>query len=174
MFLNIVRPQAFVPVHGEYRHLAAHAELAREVAVPEVNVLEDGDRVVLEDGALTVERGVLPAGYVYVDGVGLGDMGDVLRDRRHLADDGVLIVSLGVEISSGEIIFGPDVDSHGVVDDSEALHEEIADRIRRAVARADLPLDFDDLRRQVRTEARRAVRESLARRPVVLPVLVEV
>ncbi len=174
MFLNIVRPQAFVPVHGEYRHLAAHADLAREVAVSEVHVLEDGDRVVLAGGELSVERNALPAGYVYVDGAGLGDMGDVLRDRRHLADDGVLIVSLGVEISSGDIIFGPDVDSHGVHDDSEALHDAIAARIRKAVEAADIPLDFDDLRRQVRIEARRAVRESLERRPVVLPVLVEV
>ena len=158
----------------EYRHLAAHASLANEIGVPEVNILEDGDCVVLEDGELRVERGALPAGYVYVDGSGLGDMSDVLRDRRHLADDGVLIVSLGVEISSGDIVFGPDIDSHGVTDDSESLHEEIAKRVRVAVEAADTPLDFDDVRRQVRVEARRAVTAALERRPVVIPVLIEV
>ena len=128
-FMNVVAPRAFVPVHGEYRHLVASAELARTVGVGEVEICEDGDRVVLRDGKLTVERGAFPAGYVYIDGSGVGDLDGVLRDRRHLADDGVLIVTVGVDMASGEIVVGPEVDSHGVTDDPKDLHRR--DRRRR-------------------------------------------
>ncbi|MFQ5555382.1 MAG: ribonuclease J, partial [Acidimicrobiia bacterium] len=174
MFLNVVRPEAFVPVHGEYRHLSAHAGIARSMGVPDVVVCEDGDRIVLHNGALTVERGVISAGYVYLDGSGLGDVGDVLRDRRHLADDGVLIVTLGVEVSSGDIVFGPDVDSHGVTDDAGALHRDVASDVAQEVAQSDLPLNADNVRARIRSVARRRVRETLDRRPVVFPVLIEV
>lgn len=174
LFLNVVRPEAFVPVHGEYRHLTAHAAIARTLGVPDVIVCEDGDRIVLEGGELSVERGVLPSGYVYLDGSGLGDIGDVLRDRRHLADDGVLIVTLGVELSTGDVVFGPDVDSHGVTDDPEDLHEQVAARVRQAIGDSELPLDLDNLRLRVRSVARRTVKVALDRRPVVFPVLIEV
>ncbi len=174
MFLSVLKPAAFVPVHGEYRHLAAHAAIARELGVPDVVVCEDGDRVVITEGALSVERGALPAGYVYLDGAGLGDVGDVLRDRRHLADDGVLIVTLGIELSSGDVVFGPDVDSHGVTDDPGPLHADVAARVGDTVRASDVPIDPDDVRRRVRNVARRTVRDTLDRTPVVLPVLIEV
>ncbi len=173
-FMNVVSPQAFVPVHGEYRHLVASAELARTVGIDEVEICEDGDRVVLSNGKLAVERGTFPAGYVYIDGSGVGDVDGVLRDRRHLADDGVLIVTLGVDMASGEIVVGPEVDSHGVTDDPKALHAEIVAAVVKAVGQLTTPVDRDGLRRTVRTESGRVVKRTLARRPVLIPVLLEV
>lgn len=172
-FFNIVRPQAMVPIHGEYRHLSANAALARQVGVPEVVVCEDGDAVVLDGGTLTIERGAVPAGYVYLDGSGLGDVEEVLRDRRHLADEGVLIVTVGVDVSSGEVVFGPDIDSHGVSDDTSEIHQEVAAQVSRAVAALDRPTDLDTLRRSVRSAAAKAVKRQIDRRPVVFPVLIE-
>ena len=116
---NVVKPEAVVPVHGEHRHLFANAEIARSVGVPEVVVCEDGDAVVLEDGELRVDVGAVSAGYIYVDGLEVGEDKAVLRDRRHLADDGVILITIGVDERKGDIVFGPDVDSHGVTGDSQ-------------------------------------------------------
>jgi ribonuclease J len=173
-FMNVVQPQAFVPVHGERRHLFANAKLAREVGIDEVEVCVDGDVVVLEDGDLRVERSAIPAGYVYLDGIDIGDVEDVLRDRRHLADDGVLIVTLGVDIATGEIVIGPDVDSHGVRDDAEAIHKFVAEAVVSAVGSLDWPADLDTVRRRVRNTASRSVKKQLNSRPVVIPVIIEV
>ena len=173
-FINVIKPSAFVPVHGEYRHMRANADLAREVGVPEVEICQDGDMLVLRNGKLSIERGALPAGYVYLDGSGIGDVEEVLRDRRHLADDGVLIVAVGYEISSGDIVFGPDVYSHGVSDEPDALHAAVAERVIQTLAGLDVPSDLDTVRRKVRTAGGRAVKKALNRRPVVFPVLIEV
>jgi ribonuclease J len=172
--MNIVAPRALVPVHGEHRHLFANAALARQVGIGEVVVCNDGDVVVLENGELRVERGAIPAGYVYLDGAGVGDVETVLRDRRHLADDGVLIVSMGVDMASGQIVFGPDVDSHGVTDDTDEIHKEVVQRVTESVDSLERPLDPDTLRRRIRSVAGRAVKSTLDRRPVVVPVLIEV
>jgi len=173
-FMNVIQPGAVVPVHGEHRHLRANAELARQVGVPEVEVLLDGDRVVLEDGDMRVDRGAVPAGYVYLDGYGIGDVDDVLRDRRHLADDGVVIVTVGIDVASGEIVFGPDVDSHGVSDDTKEIHAEVERGVTDSLASLDLPTDLDTVRSRVRSSAGRAVKRVVNRRPVVFPVLIEV
>jgi ribonuclease J len=173
-FINVIQPEAFVPVHGEYRHMKANANLAEQVGVPEVEICQDGDVVVLHKGKLTVERGVLPAGYVYLDGSGIGDVEEVLRDRRHLADDGVLIVTVGYEVSSGEIVFGPDVDSHGLSDETDAIHESVRERVVQTLESLEAPADMDTVRRKVRTAAGRAVKKAVNRRPVIFPVLIEV
>ena len=173
-FLNVVQPEAFVPVHGERRHLYANAKLAAEVKVPQVEVCVDGDVVVLADGKLSVERAAIPAGYVYLDGVDIGDVEDVMRDRRHLADDGVLIVTLGVDIASGEIVIGPDVDSHGVRDEADALHIAVAEAVTSGVAGLEWPADLDTVRRRVRNTASRSVKKQINSRPVVIPVIIEV
>ncbi len=130
--------------------------------------------VVLEDGNLSVERGAIPGGYVYVDGTEVGEAGTIIRDRRHLADDGVLIVTVGVNFSTGEVLIGPDVDSHGVTTDDEDLHTTVAERVTASIATLEHPIDPDTLRRRVRNSATRAVRNSVKRRPVVLPVVIEV
>jgi ribonuclease J len=173
-FYNVVRPEAMVPVHGEFRHLVANAALGREMRIPEVEVLEDGDAVTLEDGDLSVERGAIPAGYVYVDGTDIGDADTVIRDRRHLADDGVVIVTLGINRTSGEILLGPDIDSHGVTSDESELHALILERVLSSVQGFDTPIDLDNLRRRIRNSTARAVKKHSGRRPVVLPVIFEV
>ncbi|MEA2002489.1 MAG: ribonuclease J [Actinomycetota bacterium] len=173
-FVNVLQPQAFIPVHGERRHLQANAKLATEVGVSDVEVCVDGDVVVLDSGEMRVERSAIPAGYVYLDGVDIGEVEDVLRDRRHLADDGVLIVTLGVDISSGEIVIGPDVDSHGVRDDAESIHKIVAESVSRSVGDLEWPSDLDTVRRRVRNTASRAVKKHLNSRPVVIPVIIEV
>jgi len=173
-FYNVVAPQSLVPVHGEYRHLVANAEVARSVGVSDVHVCVDGDRILLQGGRLTVERGALPAGLVYLDGSGIGDVEDVLRDRRHLADDGVVVVTVGMDMHSGRIVIGPDVDSHGVTGDSEEIHKLVADRIRQSLGDLDMPTDLDTVRRAVRSATGRTIKQELRRRPVVYPVVIEV
>jgi len=173
-FYNTVRPDALVPVHGEYRHMVANAAIGRAMNIPEVEICEDGDVVVLENGEMRVERGAIPAGYVYVDGTEVGGADSVIRDRRHLADDGVLIVTIGVNFSTGEILIGPDVDSHGVTTDEDDLHSVIRERVVQSVASLERPIDPDLLRTRVRNSATRAVKKSANRRPVVLPVVIEV
>lgn len=173
-FYNTVRPDALVPVHGEYRHLVANAALGKAMNIPEVEICENGDVVVLEDGNLRVERGAIPGGYVYVDGTEVGGADSIIRDRRHLADDGVLVVTIGVNFSTGEILFGPDVYSHGVTTDDDDLHALIRERVEQSVASLERPIDPDHLRTRVRNSATRAVKKSVKRRPVVLPVVIEV
>jgi ribonuclease J len=172
-FYNAVRPDAMVPVHGEYRHMVANAALGKEMRIPEVNICEDGDLVILEDGDLRIERQALPSGYVYVDGSDVGEADAIIRDRRHLADDGVLIVSVGVKLSTGEILIGPDVDSHGVTTDEQDIHAIIVDRVRTSIEGLDHPIDPDVLRRRVRNTATRAMKKAAKRRPVVVPVVIE-
>ena len=148
--------------------------ITREVGVGQVEVCMDGDVAVLDNGELSVERSAIPAGYVYLDGVDIGDVEDVLRDRRHLADDGVLIVTLGVDISTGEIVIGPDVDSHGVRDDAVVLHKGVAEAVQTAVGSLEWPADLDTVRRRVRNTASRSVKKQINSRPVVIPVIIEV
>jgi ribonuclease J len=173
-FYNAVRPEALVPVHGEYRHLVANAALGAAMNIPQIEICEDGDVVVLDDGEMFVERGAIPGGYVYVDGTEVGGADSIIRDRRHLADDGVLIVTIGVDFSTGEILIGPDVDSHGVTTDDEELHAVIRERVEQSVASLEYPIDPDLLRTRVRNSATRAVKKTVKRRPVVLPVVIEV
>ena len=175
-FLNLVRPKAFVPVHGEYRHLAAHAALARSMGVGHVDVLEDGDRVVIDGDRTLVERRAVPAGYVYLDGTAVGDVqGGVLRDRSHLADEGVVVVTVGIDHGNGDIVFGPDLDSHGVMDDPSAVLEKAADAVRVAIESHDSGrTDHAEMQKTVRQAAGKVIRAETARRPVILPIIMEV
>ena len=175
-FINLVRPRAFVPVHGEYRHLAAHADLARLMGVSQVDVLEDGDRVTLDGKKTYVERRAVPAGYVYLDGSSVGEVQDaVLRDRSHLADDGVVVVTVGIDHGTGEIIYGPDLDSHGMMDDPSGVLKKAAEQVVSAIeshesGRADLA----ELQKTVRSAVGKVIRSETSRRPVIIPVIMEV
>jgi len=174
VFYNVVKPQAVVPVHGEHRHMFANAELARSVGVPEVEVCSDGDVVVLEEGDLRVERSAVSSSYVYVDGLEVGEDAAVLRDRRHLADDGVILITVGVDARKGDIVFGPDVDSHGVTGDSAMLHDAVKERVLQGIETLERPLDPDALRSRMRNAARKAVQARMKRRPVVFPIVIKV
>jgi ribonuclease J len=173
-FYNTVRPEALIPVHGEFRHLVANADIGKAMRIPQVEICEDGDVAILEGGELSVDRQAIPGGYVYVDGTDVGEAETIIRDRRHLADDGVLIVTLGINFSSGEILFGPDVDSHGVTKDFDDMREIVTERLKASIATLDVPIDPDILRRRVRNTATRAIKKIAGRRPVVIPVVIEV
>lgn len=175
-YLNLIRPTAFVPVHGEYRHLSAHADLARRMGVPQVDVLEDGDRVTVDGDKTYVERRAVPAGYVYLDGSAVGDVqGGVLRDRSHLADEGVVVVTVGIDHDNGEIVFGPDLDSHGLMDDPSSVLKKAADAVRSAIAEHDSGrTDHAEMQKTVRQAAGKVIRSETSRRPVILPIIMEV
>jgi ribonuclease J len=172
-FLNIVRPQAFVPVHGEYRHLSAHADLARKMGVPEVDVLEDGDRVIIDGPSTKVQRQAVPAGYVYLDGASYGEVQNaVLRDRSHLADEGVVVVTVGID-RDANVVYGPDLDSHGLMDDPEIVLGKAGEAVRQAITEGlDAAEDgMHGIQRLVRQATARVIRNEVSRKPVIIPVV---
>ena len=174
--LNVIRPQAFVPVHGEYRHLAAHARLARMMDVPWVDVLEDGDAVIVDGDQTRVERRAVDAGYVYLDGDSYGEVQrGVLRDRGHLADEGVVVVTLAVNHETGEIVYGPDLDSHGVMGQPDGVLEKAGDAVRSAVQERSGAGTFDlsAVQHTVKQAAQKVLRAELSRKPVIIPVVLE-
>ena len=174
-YLNLVRPQAFVPVHGEYRHLHAHAELARSMGIRHVDVLEDGDRVIIKGSKTQVQRRAVPAGYVYLDGSALGEVQPgVLRDRSHLADEGVVVITVGIDHDTGAMLYGPEMDSHGVMDDPSAVLTKAAEAVSAAIGEhATGRSDLGELQKTIRSAAGRVIRAETARRPVIVPVVME-
>jgi len=177
VMLRLVRPEAFVPVHGEYRHLHAHARLARQVGVEQIEVLEDGDRVVMEGDDLWVEREVVDADYVYLDGSSLGGVQTrVLRDRSRLSEAGVVTVTLVVDAETGELAAEPLLESRGLVDDPVAVLDVATDDLVELVSVrvADGLVDPGHLRAVARRTVARVVRSETRQRPVVLVEIVEV
>ena len=172
-FLNLMRPTALIPIHGEYRHLSAHADLAEEMGVPEVMVLEDGDAVVLRGGAARVERRAVPAGYVYVDGSGVGDIREpLLRERAKLGGNGVVVVSLLVDTNNGRLIGAPRLMSSGFMDDASAVLEKAGAAVEEAAGENSGRFTQDPAG-VVRRVVRRVAKAETGRRPVVLPVVTE-
>jgi ribonuclease J len=178
--LNLLSPDWFIPVHGEYRHLVHHAQLARAVGVAENHVLicEDGDAVELGPLGLEVERRAVPAGYLYVDGI-VGDVGHgVLRDRRVLAEEGVVVVIVTVDGTTGEIVNGPEIVTRGWVyaPEAEDLLEEAKQVVRASLERAaaEGATDFETVQRHTRRSVARFIDERTRRRPIVVPVVMEV
>jgi ribonuclease J len=176
--LSLARPRYFVPVHGEYRHLVLHARLAESVGVPEENVfvLVDGDVLEL-DAAGARPRDHISSDYVYVDGLGVGDVDHVvLRDRHHLATDGMIVVIIAIEKQSGRLVGRPDVVSRGFVDVEES--EELLERTRQTAATAlngaDHIAEWGAVQSQVKEAVARFLYAETRRRPMVLPVTVEV
>jgi ribonuclease J len=177
--LSLARPDCFIPVHGEFRHLTHHARLAQDMGVAAARVLlaEDGDVIELTDGGIDFVAEV-PAGYLYVDGI-VGDVGrGVLRDRRVLAEEGVVVVVITVDAKSGEVLTGPEIITRGWVYAPEA--EELLGEARLAVLRAleeaaaSGSVDFETLRRRARSALGRFVAERTKRRPMIVPVVMEV
>ncbi|HWJ62926.1 MAG TPA: ribonuclease J [Acidimicrobiales bacterium] len=174
--ISVIRPEFMIPVHGEYRHMQAHAELARTMGVADRNVLicEDGDVVSLTDDG--IERsGSVPAHYLYVDGI-VGDVGHgVIRDRQVLAEEGVVVVIVTVDHDAAEIITGPEVITRGWIyaDEAEDLLEEmrtlIADAVMHALEKGDH--DSETLQRVVRKKAGKFVNDRTKRRPMIVPVV---
>jgi ribonuclease J len=178
LMLRLTRPRFFVPVHGEYRHLYWHAELARRMATPpEVFLLEDGDvlEVTPSHGQVV---GRVPAGRVLVDGKGVGDVGDaVLRDRQHLAQDGMVVVVIGFD-RAGMVVSGPDIISRGFADlpEGDALFEGARKLIIEVLEGCSVEekADWMVVKQRIRSVLRRFLQKAVERRPMILPVIIEV
>ena len=182
LLLALVRPQYFVPIHGEYRQLARHARLAEMVTggLPqptEVITAETGDVLRFDgDGGRIVDKA--PTGRVLIDGTRVGEVGDeVLRDRRHLAGDGVVVAVIAINRHTG-VIETTEVIARGFVTDggSEALMSELARLVPVVVAEASVEERTDQgmMQERIRVELRRYVRKKTGRRPMVLPVVMEI
>ena len=177
--LSIARPWAFVPVHGEFRHLTHHARLASLMGVAPGRVLlaEDGDVIEVTDTGIDFADQV-PAGYLYVDGI-VGDVGlGVLRDRKVLANEGVVVLVVTVDAKSGEIVTGPEIITRGWVyaPEAEELLDEARDVVRIAVeeeAAKSGKADLEAIRRRARSALGRFVQERTKRRPMIVPVVME-
>jgi ribonuclease J len=179
LMLNLTRPRYFIPVHGEYRHLLGHARLAESVGLTpdRVFLVEDGTGV---EVTKTVARvvGRYPAGRILVDGKGVGDIGAVvLRDRQLLAQDGLVCVSLVID-REGAVVAGPEIASRGFVyvKESEALLGELRASILAALGGRDrsVPPDRETIGALVRADVRHFINQRFQRKPVVLPVILEV
>jgi ribonuclease J len=175
--LSLLRPRHFMPIHGEYRMLAAHAKLAREAGVPEDRILiaENGSVVELaRGGARLVDK--VDSGVTFVDGLRVGDVQDVaLRDRRKLADDGVLIVVTTLASSDGGEIAPPELIARGFAETDELLDElrDEADRVVRQLAREHV-VEIKLLQEHIHDAVGQIVYDRTRRRPMVLPVVIEV
>ena len=180
MISAIVKPKFFLPVHGEYRQLRAHAETARKMGIPAQNIFILGNGRVLElnenEAKITTS---VPAGRILVDGLGVGDVGNiVLRDRQHLSQDGLIIIVMTMDSSSGEIVSGPDVISRGFVyvRESENLMDDVKKQIREEVRKFEDKkiTDWSTIKATLKDNLRDYIFQRTKRNPMILPIIMEV
>jgi ribonuclease J len=175
--LTAVRPKNLMPVHGEWRHIRAHAAIGRSMGLSDDRIMlaEDGTVVDLVDGVASIV-GRIPVGYVYVDGLEVGDIGDTtLKDRRILGEDGFLSILVAVDLDLGKVVYGPEITARGFSDDPEALKPitaELIEVVEKALA--DGSRDADALQHLVRRTVGRWVDREYRRRPMLVPMVVEV
>jgi ribonuclease J len=185
LMLSLIKPKFFIPVHGEYRHLVYHAQLAKKVNIPEENIfiLENGE--VMEFTENSAHRaGVVNVGRVYIDGKTAGSTVDagvdtvVLRDRMKLAHDGVVIVILGIEKTSGKVVSGPDIVSRGFVfeDASQELLAEVKDVVMDTLTLMipEAKGDWALVSARVRSALKKFINKRMERRPMILPIIMEI
>jgi len=176
----LTKPKFFIPIHGEYRHLHHHANLAVSMGLSPENVLIPDIGDVVELGKDSMERtGVVQSGSVLIDGLGVGDVGSVvLRDRRLLAEDGMLIVVMGVDHELGEVVTGPDIISRGFVymRDSDELVDGARQAARKAIEEYGQidSSDWSRIKSDVRDSVAKYIYERLKRKPMILPIIVEI
>ncbi len=177
---NLLRPKFFIPVHGEYRHLVKHAKLAQDLGMPRDNIFVAENGQVLE---FTAEKGVMngkvTAGKVLVDGLGVGDVGNiVLRDRRQLSQDGILIVVVTMDKQRGCVVAGPDIVSRGFVyvRESEQLMEEAKDKVKQSLEKFETGgvTEWATIKSGVRDALSKFLYERTRRRPMILPIIMEI
>ena len=177
---NLVRPKFFMPVHGEYHHLVQHANLARELGMPKENIFISENGQILE---FTKEKGQVvgrvQSGMVMVDGLGVGDVGNiVLRDRRQLSQDGILIIVVTMDRQNNRVVSGPDIVSRGFVyvRESEALMDEARARVQQALDRCEDEnvREWSAIKSNVRDALSRYLFDKTRRRPMILPIIMEV
>jgi ribonuclease J len=179
LMINLVRPKFFMPVHGEFRHLALHGELAEDLGIPKSHVIvaDDGSTIDLGDG-LPHQGNKVPSGYVFVDGLGVGDVGSVvLRDRRVLSQDGMLLVIITVAKDSGQVVSGPDLISRGFVhqQSSDALLDSAREQVLKTVTRIGPGTpEWQVVKNSVRDSLSKFLYDQTRRRPMIIPIVVEV
>jgi len=179
LMINLTRPRFFIPIHGEYRHLVSHSRLARKVGIaPERCILAvNGDVVTFADGRAEITDTV-ESGRVFVDGKGIGDVGTiVLKDRKHLSEDGMVVVIIAINQGTGESIYGPDIVSRGFVfeDERQEYLDETKKIVLDSVAGVNLEVmaDWNEVKMEGRRVLRRFFNKTIERRPVILPVILE-
>ena len=180
LIYSLVKPKYAIPVHGEYRHLKANAEIAQSLGIPKENIflLSSGDVLELNDEAAAV-TGRVHTGAIMVDGLGVGDVGSVvLRDRKHLAQDGMLVVVVNLSSEDGSVITGPDIITRGFVyvKESENLMEELrviaAHVIDRCLAGG--TRDWSALKANIKSDLSGYLFKTTKRNPMILPVIMEI
>lgn len=177
--LAMTKPRYFIPVHGEYKHLKAHSKLALQLGIPEENIHlgEIGQVIQLNERELKVTGGV-EAGRVLVDGLGVGDVGAiVLRDRQHLAQDGLIVVAMTMESATGRLLAGPDIVSRGFVyvRESEELMAQAKEVVKDVLARCanDQVRDWSTIKMNVRDGLSNFIFKRTKRGPMILPIITE-
>ncbi|MFZ5453354.1 MAG: ribonuclease J [Thermodesulfobacteriota bacterium] len=177
LLLNLTRPRYFIPIHGEFRHLIKHTHLARAVGLPEESLLlaKDGDQVRFEDGEAAINGGI-EVGRVFVDGKGVGDVSRmVLRDRRHLAGDGLVIALVAVDPVAAQIVSEPDLITRGfALEDEQAPLLEQALKVFREIVERGLSepnQDWLEIQAQAGKALRKLFFKALERRPMILPLI---
>jgi ribonuclease J len=180
LMLNLVKPKYFMPVHGEFRHKVYHARLAEKTVVPKENIfiLDDGDVLeITAEGAL--RGGTVTSGRIYVDGKGVGDVEDmVLRDRRRLAHDGIVLILIGIEKLTGAITSGPDIISRGFV--FEDASQEVINDVKELVINSmkelgsEVLADKTLIQAKIRSVLKKYLRNTMERKPMIMPIIFEV
>lgn len=180
LIYTLVKPRYAIPVHGEYKHLKAQARLAGDLGISKENIfiLESGDVLELDQEAAKV-TGKVPVGDILVDGLGVGDVGNiVLRDRQHLAEDGIMIVVLALDQASGYLVSGPDIVSRGFVyvKESDELMEEARERMTEVIENClDRGItDWGKIKNSIKDSLGDYVWKKTKRRPMILPIILEV
>jgi len=180
LMLSLVKPRYFVPIHGEYRHLVKHAQIALEMGMPDDHVLiaEDGDVICFENLQMQLEKPV-PFGRILVDGKGVGDIGEtVLRERRKLGGHGMVVILLIVDEETGETVYGPEIISRGfvfddqgqfILEDAECIVLEVLDELERPS-----PIDCAKVESEIRRRLKRFFYKVIERSPLIIPVIIAV
>ncbi len=180
IILALAKPKFFIPVHGEYKHLAKHRELALMMGIPSKNIfmLENGKSLELSknEGKIT---GTVPSGKILVDGLGVGDVGNiVLRDRKHLAEDGLIVVVLSMDHENGVVVAGPDIISRGFVyvRESEDLMEEMRQTAEDIIDECVMHhiVDWTTLKARLKNELGSYIFTKTKRKPMILPIIMDV
>ena len=180
IMLGLIKPKFFIPLHGEHRHLKLHSELAKQMGIEPKNIVisEIGNIIEITQKSIK-QNGSVPSGRIFVDGTGVGDVGSVvLRDRKHLAQDGMLVIVLSLSSEDGSLVSGPDIITRGFiyVKESSAFIEELREKVLATLeyCRANDIRDWATIKANIKAEVSAALYKSTKRSPMVLPVIMEV
>jgi ribonuclease J len=180
MMIALTKPQFFVPMHGEHRHLRTHAKLAGHMGIKQNHILVADIGNVIELTSKSICRnGSVPSGKVFIDGTGVGDVGSVvLRDRKHLAQDGMLVVIVNLSSEDGGLIAGPDIITRGFVyvKESENLMRELKDVVMGTLGQygSGKMADWSSLKRAIKSDLSAHLYKKTKRNPMILPVITEI